>query len=127
MDLSDPVHAGIWNPDELPLSGGTEQYFLDFLFEQLEQHYPRMLNSGIKNDWVGYRAETPDFLPMVGGSPTKGYFLAVGFGGNGVIDAPAAATDLAKYIVTGQKSALLERWRPERFDLTAKGPPEAGR
>jgi glycine/D-amino acid oxidase-like deaminating enzyme len=118
MDLSDPVHAGIWNPDELPLTGGTEQYFLDFLYGELEKHYPRLLDTGIKNDWVGYRAETPDFLPILGDSPVEGYLLNVGYGGNGVIDAPAAGIDLAKYIATGEKPALLERLRFARFGET---------
>ena len=121
MDLSDPVHAGIWDPDELPLRGGTEQYFLDFLFEQLEEHYPRLLDSGIKNDWVGFRAETPDFLPILGDSPVDRYFLNVGYGGNGVIEAPAAGADLAKYIATGEKSALLERLTFARFEEAAAG------
>jgi sarcosine oxidase subunit beta len=125
MDLSDPVHAGVWDPDKLPLRGGTEQYFLDFLFGQLEEHYPRLLSSGIKNDWVGYRAETPDFLPILGDSPIEGYLLAVGFGGNGVIEAPAAGIDLAKYIAVGEKSALLERLKLERFEESEKNPFEA--
>jgi sarcosine oxidase subunit beta len=116
MDLSDPVHAGIWDPDKLPLRGGTEQYFLDFLFEQLEEHYPRLLESGIKNDWVGYRAETPDFLPLLGDTAIEGYLLAVGFGGNGVIEAPAVGIDLARYIATGEKSALIQRLRLERLE-----------
>ncbi len=114
-DLSDPVHAGIWDPDQLPLRGGTEQYFLDFLFEQLEEHYPRLLTSGIKNDWVGYRAETPDFLPILGDSPVDGYLLNVGYGGNGVIEAPAAGANLARYIATGEKTPLLDRLSFARF------------
>jgi sarcosine oxidase subunit beta len=124
MDLSDPVHAGIWDPDKLPLRGGTEQYFLDFLFEQLEEHYPRLLESGIKNDWVGYRAETPDFLPLLGDTPVEGYLLAVGFGGNGVIEAPAVGIDLARYIATGEKSALIERLRLERLEESNENPVE---
>jgi len=125
MDLSDPVHAGIWDPDELPLTGGTEEYFLDFLFGELEKHYPRLLNTGIKNDWVGYRAETPDFLPILGDTPVEGYLLNVGYGGNGVIEAAAAGTDLAAYIATGKKSALLERLPFSRFEESGGSPREA--
>jgi len=126
MDLNDPVHAGIWDPDELPLTGGTDQYFLDFLFEQLEEYYPRLLEVGIKNDWVGYRAETPDFLPILGDSPIEGYLLNVGYGGNGVIEAPAAGIDLAKYIATGSKSALIERLKLARFEESGSNPFEPG-
>ncbi len=122
MDLSDPVHAGIWNPDDLPLTGGTEQYFLDFLFGELEKHYPRLLDTGIKNDWVGYRAETPDFLPILGDSPVEGYLLSVGYGGNGVIEAPSAGIDLARYIATGERSALLERLKFARLEEVGGNP-----
>ena len=45
MDLSDPVHAGIWDPDELPMSGGTDEYFWEFLTEQLAGDFPRLLES----------------------------------------------------------------------------------
>jgi glycine/D-amino acid oxidase-like deaminating enzyme len=116
MDLNDPMHAGLFDPDKLPLRGGTDRYFLDFLFEQLEQHYPRLLESGVKNDWVGYRAETPDYMPIAGDSPVEGLLLAVGCGGNGVIEAPAIGMDLSRYIATGEKSALLERLRLQRLD-----------
>jgi len=125
MNLSDPQHAGIWNPDDLPLRGGAEEYFLNFLFDQLEQYYPRLLSSGKKNDWVGYRAETPDFLPILGDSPVEGYLLNVGFGGNGVIEAPSAGVDMAKYIATGEKSALIERLAFKRFETLGHNPFEA--
>lgn len=116
MGLSDPMHAGIFDPDKLHMRGGTDAYFLDFLFEQLEQHYPCLLHAGVVTDWVGYRAETPDFMPILGDSPIEGFLLAIGCGGNGVIEAPAIGMDLAKYIATGEKSSLIELLKLERFD-----------
>lgn len=115
MDLNDPMHAGIWNPDELKPTGGTDKYFLDFLFGELENYIPNYLDCGLAFSWLGYRAEPPDFLPIIDASPVEGYVLAVGFGGNGVIEGPAASRDLANFIVTGTKSALMERWRYDRF------------
>jgi glycine/D-amino acid oxidase-like deaminating enzyme len=115
MDLSDPVHAGIWNPDELPMTGGTDEYFWDFLTEELMNVYPRLLDSSIANEWVGYRAEPPDFLPVLGETPVEGYMLAAGAGGNGVIEAPTIGRDLAKFIMTGEKSWYLERLPFSRF------------
>ena len=115
MDLSDPVHAGIWNPDELPMTGGTDPYFWDFLTEELMNVYPRLLDSSIANEWVGYRAEPPDFLPVLGDTPVEGYMLAAGAGGNGVIEAPTIGRDLARFIMTGEKSWYLERLPYSRF------------
>ncbi|MDR3575275.1 MAG: FAD-dependent oxidoreductase [Anaerolineaceae bacterium] len=115
MDLNDPMHAGIWNPDLLTPTGGTDEYFQDFLFDQLEQHVPGMLDSGVAFSWLGYRAEPPDFLPILGDTPVENYMLAIGCGGNGVIEAPAIGRDLAMYIASGEKSLLLQRLPLDRF------------
>jgi sarcosine oxidase, subunit beta len=109
MNLSDPQHAGIWDPDKLPMTGGTDPYFWDFLTGELLENYPRLLDSSIVNEWVGYRAEPPDFLPILGDTPVEGYHLAIGVGGNGVIEAPTIGRDMAHFIVTGEKSWYLER------------------
>lgn len=109
MDLKNAVHAGVWDPDKLPARGGTEAYFLEFLMDQLSLHYPRLTDSSVMNDWVGYRAETPDFLPILGETPVEGFLLAAGCGGNGVIEAPAIGRDVAKYIATGEKTPVFER------------------
>jgi sarcosine oxidase, subunit beta len=115
MDLSDPMHAGIWDPDRLTPRGGTDDYFLEFLFGELEQHMPGLLDSGVADSWLGYRAEPPDFLPILGDTPIEGYMLAVGCGGNGVIEAPMIGQDLGLYIAYGVKSWLINRFPLSRF------------
>lgn len=115
MDLNDPMHAGVWDPDQLPLTGGTDAYFWEFLTEQLMETYPRLLESSLVNEWVGYRAEPPDFLPILGETPVEGYLLAVGAGGNGVIEAPTIGRDMSRYIMTGEKSWYMERLPFSRF------------
>jgi len=115
MDLKDPMHAGIWDPDALPPRGGTDEYFLEFLMGELEQHLPGFVDAGLAFSWLGYRAEPPDFLPILGDTPVNGYMLAIGCGGNGVIESPAIGRDLAMYIATGEKSLLLQRLQLERF------------
>jgi sarcosine oxidase, subunit beta len=122
MDLNDPMHAGIWDPDKLTPTGGTDDYFLEFLFGELDSHVPGLLDSGVASSWLGYRAEPPDFLPILGDTPVEGYMLAVGCGGNGVIEAPMIGQDLALYIAYGKKSLLINRFPLARFskqfDLT---------
>lgn len=125
MDLSDPMHAGVWDPDELTPTGMTDDYFMDFLFGELEEHAPRLLDSGLAFSWLGYRAEPPDFMPILGDTHIEGYMLAIGCGGNGVIEGPAVGRDMAQYIAYGEKSLLL-RYLPlsrfeEQFDLSAVG------
>jgi glycine/D-amino acid oxidase-like deaminating enzyme len=116
MDLSDPMHAGIWDPDKLKPTGGTDDYFLEFLFGELEEQIPGLVDSGVASSWLGYRAEPPDFVPILGDTSVEGYMLAIGCGGNGVIEAPMIGQDLALYIAYGQKSPLIERFSYSRFD-----------
>lgn len=116
MDLNDPMHAGIWDPDKLTPTGGTDDYFLEFLFGEMEQHLPGLLDSGVASSWLGYRAEPPDFLPIIGDTPVEGYMLAVGCGGNGVIEGPMIGQDLALYIAYGKKSWLLNRFPLSRYE-----------
>ncbi len=115
MDLTNTIEAGIFDPDALPMTGGTEAYYWDFLTEQLLQYYPRLLESSLANDWVGYRAETTDFMPILGDTPVEGFVLAAGFGGNGVIEAPAIGMDLSRYIATGEASPLVKQLNLSRF------------
>ena len=115
MDLSDPTHAGIWDPDDLPMTGGTDAYFWEFLTGELMEVYPRLLESSIGNEWVGYRAEPADFLPILGDTPVEGYLLAAGAGGNGVIEAQTIGRDMARFVMTGEKSWYLERLPFSRF------------
>lgn len=110
MDLNDPMHAGQWDPDKIPAMGGTDEYFIDFLLEQLEDRAPALVDSGLVNSWLSYRAEPVDFLPILGKTPVEGYILATGYGGNGIIEAPAASRDLAKLIMRGESTPLLEDW-----------------
>ena len=115
MDLNDPMHAGIWNPDDLPMTGGTDPYFWDFLTDQLMEEYPRLLESSVVNDWLGYRAEPPDFLPILGETPVEGWFLACGAGGNGVIEGPTIGRDIADLVMTGNVSWYVDRLPLSRF------------
>lgn len=125
MDLSDPVHAGQWDPDDLPMTGGTDAYFWEFLTAELFEVFPRLLESSVGNEWVGYRAEPPDFLPILGETPVPGYLLAAGAGGNGVIEAPTIGRDMARFVMTGEKSWYLDRLPLSRFADVEKAKAEA--
>ena len=109
MDLSQAQDAGFFEPDNLPLAGGTDPSALDYLASQLASSIPRLTESSVVSDYLAYRMESKDYLPILGESGISGYMLAVGLGGNGVIFAPAVAQDLSKYIATGEKGELLRK------------------
>jgi sarcosine oxidase subunit beta len=115
MNLDDPMHAGQWDPDKIPATGGTDDYFIDFLLDQLEMRVPGIVDSGLVSSWLSYRAEPRDFWPILGKTPIAGYMLATGYGGNGVIEAPAASRDLAKLIMIDEATPLLENWAFSRL------------
>ena len=115
MDLNNPMHAGQWDPDKLPATGGTDDYFIDFLLDQLDAKVPGIVDSGLVSSWLSYRAEPKDFWPVLGKTPVEGYMLSTGFGGNGVIEVPAATRDLAKLIMRDESTPLLENWAFERL------------
>jgi glycine/D-amino acid oxidase-like deaminating enzyme len=109
MDLSEAQDAGFFEPDNLPLAGGTDPSALDYLASQLARSIPRLTESSVVSDYLAYRMESEDYLPILGESGIPGYMLAVGLGGNGVIFAPGVAQDLSKYIATGEKGELLRK------------------
>ena len=115
MDLNNPMHAGQWDLDKLPATGGTDDYFIDFLLDQLDAKVPGIVDSGLVSSWLSYRAEPKDFWPVLGKTPVEGYMLSTGFGGNGVIEVPAATRDLAKLIMRDESTPLLENWAFERL------------
>lgn len=115
MDLNNPMHAGQWDPDKIPPMGGTDDYFIEFLFEQLDLRVPGLVESGLVSSWLSYRAEPKDFWPILGETTVDGYMLATGYGGNGIIEAPAASRDLAKLIMRGESTPLLEGWAFKRL------------
>ncbi|MFC1804070.1 NAD(P)/FAD-dependent oxidoreductase, partial [Thermoproteota archaeon] len=115
MDKNKPIEAGIWDPDKLSLTGGTEEYFFDFIIEQLDVRIPRLIDAELVNDWLGYRSVTDDKLPIVGETEIPGYIIATGMSGNGVILAPDTGRILTNLIVNDEDDPLLERFRPDRF------------
>ena len=115
MNLSNAQDAGLFDPDALPTAGGTDKSFLEFLVNEFSQSVPKLADSSLTNDWLAYRMETTDYLPVVGSSPMPGFILAVGAGGNGVILAPAIGQSIARYVATGERDKWLMKFEYARF------------
>jgi glycine/D-amino acid oxidase-like deaminating enzyme len=115
MDYGKAIETGVWDPDELSLSGGTEEYFFDFLTDRLAESIPKLLDAELVNDWLGYRSVTLDKLPIVGESDIEGLLIATGMSGNGVILAPDTGRILTNYIMNDEWDPLLDSFNPSRF------------
>jgi len=92
--------------------------FLDVVAEHSMHRAPALAEAEIKTGWAGLRPITPDDDPILGeASHLRGFFNDCGWGGHGIMHAPAAGMILAELIVDGEAtSADISRFRAERFE-----------
>lgn len=117
--------AGGWvvaysNPDDAPgRDTRVDPRFLEDLAVRLPNRFPFLLDLPIDpaRCWAGLYPETPDHHAIVGADPNMpGLFHAVGFGGHGVMHAPAAGRAIAELVLHGACATFdLHPLRPERF------------
>jgi glycine oxidase len=62
---------------------------------------PKLADARILEAWAGLRPGTPDGLPILGPTPTPGYFAATGHFRDGILLAPATARVMGQ-MMTGQ-------------------------
>src|SRR3954471_17109456 len=85
------------------------------LQKRAEQLVPALANAKIHENWAGLRPGTPDDLPVLGESATKGYFFATGHFRNGILLAPITALVMSRTIRGEAPGFALERFSPARF------------
>jgi glycine oxidase len=73
---------------------------------------PQLRDAKILENWAGLRPGTPDALPILGATPTPGYYVATGHFRDGILLAPITAEVMA---------AVVEGRTPE-YDLTPFSP-----
>jgi sarcosine oxidase subunit beta len=95
--------------------------FLDVIGDFTQHRAPPLVEAGIKGGWAGLRSLTPDDNPILGPAPhLPGYWNDCGWGGHGIMNAPAGGMLLAEWIVDGAPSTLdtapyaVERFTAER-------------
>lgn len=91
--------------------------FLDEVIEHSIHRAPPLEEAGVKTAWAGLRPLTPDDDPILGPAPAlAGYWNDCGWGGHGIMHAPAAGAALAEWIVDGAPTAVdLRPFAAERF------------
>jgi glycine oxidase len=67
--------------------------------------------------WAGLRPGTPDDLPILGATPTPGYFVATGHFRNGILLAPVTAQVMAKVVRGASPEFDISPFSPMRFAL----------
>jgi len=76
---------------------------------------PALEEARVLEDWAGLRPGTPDDLPILGETPTTGYYVATGHFRDGILLAPITAVVLAR-IMSGKNAEYdLKPFGAERF------------
>lgn len=117
--------AGGWvvayaDPDDPPgWDTSVDPAFLPALAARLPNRFPSILDLPIDplHCWAGLYPETPDHHAIVGEDPAvPGLFHCVGFGGHGLMHAPAAGRAIAELVAHGRSQTFdLRPLRPSRF------------
>jgi glycine oxidase len=76
---------------------------------------PELRNAKILEDWAGLRPGTPDSLPIMGATPTQGYYVATGHFRDGILLAPITAQVMARVIEGTIPDYPIEAFSPARF------------
>ena len=108
--------------DAAPTAGAV----LDLLKEAWRL-LPGVYDLAVSELSVGFRPAARDHLPVIGGTATRGLFVATGHFRNGVLLAPATAHHLAEWIMSGTAPTALASFGVERLEAQGCAGVEAPR
>jgi glycine oxidase len=76
---------------------------------------PKLAEARFLQAWAGLRPATPDKLPILGATPTPGYFVATGHFRDGILLAPVTAKIMME-LMTGQMPRIdVAKFSASRF------------
>jgi sarcosine oxidase subunit beta len=86
---------------------GVEDAAIERLIDYSVVRAPALADAGLMTCWAGLRPVTPDDGPILGPVPQlQGYLNDCGWGGHGVMHAPAAGRALAAWITGGRTTEI---------------------
>jgi len=108
------------DPDDPPSWETTlDPRFLEGLGRRVGHRFPLLEDVPVdpRQCWAGLYPETPDHHAIIGESPeAPGFVQCAGFGGHGVMHAPAAGLAVAELVAQGRCDSFdLRPLRPSRF------------
>jgi glycine/D-amino acid oxidase-like deaminating enzyme len=103
---------------------GIDRDIVTLMIERATLYMPGLAQLSALRVWSGFRAATPDKLPLIGPTEDPSIFLATGHEGLGITTSLATARLLADHLL-GRTSAIpLEPYLPERMASEAATAPE---
>ena len=93
----------------------VDETILRAMLERAYSYMPALRQVQTLRTWTGFRAATPDKLPLIGPTEDASLFLAVGFEGLGITSSLGAARLLADHVLRRPCAIPLEPYLPARF------------
>lgn len=85
------------------------------LFDTAKAFLPALARAKQHDTWAGLRPGTPDGLPILGETSTRGYFVATGHYRDGILLAPVTAEVMTAVILGLAPGCELSDFTPSRF------------
>ena len=98
-DLADVEEA---DPDNY-LNRATEA-FVDLTVDKVGTRFPGFSDAAIRTSYAGCYDVTPDWNPVISGTPLAGLFVAAGFSGHGFKISPAVGRLVADLVIDGRSA-----------------------
>jgi glycine oxidase len=76
---------------------------------------PKLADARFLDAWAGLRPGTPDGLPILGATPTSGYFVATGHFRDGILLAPVTAKEMGRVVMGNRAEVDLSKFSASRF------------
>jgi len=96
-------------------STASEAAMLGSMLRRASSYLPALQSLSAIRAWTGFRAVTPDKLPLIGPTSDPTLYLLAGFEGYGITAAPAAARLLADHLLNRQPEIDPAPYLPERL------------
>ena len=90
------------------------------MLDRAMEYMPTLSRLSVIRVWTGFRAATPDKLPLIGPTADSSVLLAMGFEGLGITQAPGVARLVLHHITKAEISLDPQPFLPSRV-----GAPEA--
>ena len=97
----------------------VDQSILSAMLDRAQRYLPGVSGLNVLRVWTGFRAATPDKLPLIGPVPADPtLWLATGHEGLGIITSLGTAELIASALTGGKPPIAPEPYLPRRFGQT---------
>tara|TARA_Y100000588_G_scaffold67939_2_gene68982 strand:- start:140 stop:517 length:378 start_codon:yes stop_codon:yes gene_type:complete len=89
--------------------------FVSNLSDQLLDMFPFLSQVNVNRQWAGMADMTPDFAPVMGTTPVRGFYVDAGWGTWGFKATPISGKTMAATVANGRDDDLITGFNLARF------------